>query len=73
MPTQAAFDLLDEAEERLKALEAALQPEAVRAFLSAVARGGASLSMLTDEVRTWLKANNAVNSFRITPGSPDAS
>lgn len=73
LPTQAAFDLLDEAEARLEALEAALQPAAVRDFLSAVARGGASLSMLTDEVRTWLKANNAMTSFRITTGTPDVS
>ncbi len=70
LPTAAAFSLLDEAEERLKALEAALQPDAVRQFLSAVARGGAPLSMLTDDVRAWIAANMAERSFKLVAGTP---
>jgi hypothetical protein len=69
-PTPAAFDLLDEAETRRKALEAALQPDSVRQFLSAAARGGASLDMLTNDVRDWLSTNQAENSFKIMAGSP---
>lgn len=68
-PTGVAFGLLDEAETRRKALEAALQPDSVRQFLSAVARGGASLDMLTDDVRAWLSANRAESSFKIMAGS----
>lgn len=68
-PTAAAFGLLDEAEKRLKALEAALQPDSVRQFLSAVARGGASLAMLTDDVRAWIAAHRAEQSFRIVAGT----
>jgi hypothetical protein len=71
-PTPAAFDLLDEAEKRRTALEAAMQPDGVRQFLSAVASGGASLAMLTDDVRAWLSANQAESSFKITAGSPIA-
>lgn len=71
-PTPAAFDLLDEAERRLAALEAALQPESVRQFLSAVARDRASLNMLTDDVRAWLADNRAEHSFRIVAGSHHA-
>lgn len=70
LPTPTAFDLLDKAETRRKALEAALQPDSVRQFLSAVARGGASLDMLTDDVRTWLSANQAKSNFKITAGGP---
>jgi hypothetical protein len=69
-PTPAAFGLLDEAEERLEALEAALQPDTVRQFVSAVTRGGASLAMLTDDVRAWVAANGAEQSFRIVAGTP---
>jgi hypothetical protein len=70
LPTPDVFDLLGEAEARRKALEDALQPDSVRQFLSAVARGGASLSMLTDDVRAWLSANRAEGSVRIMAGSP---
>lgn len=70
LPTSAAFDLLDEAETRRKALEAALQPDSVRQFLSAVARGGASLDMLTDDVRAWLSANQAESNFKVMAGGP---
>lgn len=70
LPTATAFDLLDEAETRLRALEAALQPDTVRQFLSAVARGGASLAILTEDVRAWIAANGAERSFRIAAGTP---
>ncbi|MET3962800.1 hypothetical protein ABIE44_002734 [Marmoricola sp. OAE513] len=69
-PTPAAFDLLDEAEARLNDLEAALKPDSVRQFFSAVARDGASLAMLTEDVRSWLASNGAEQSFRIVAGSP---
>jgi hypothetical protein len=72
-PTEESLALLDQAEKRLAALEAALQPAAAREFLAAVARGGASLALLTDEVRAWLAANRAELSFKIAAGAPDNS
>lgn len=72
LPTSVAFNLLDEAEKRQEVLEVALQPDSVRQFLSAVASGGASLDMLTDDVRAWLSANQAGSSFKIMAGSPTA-
>lgn len=72
-PTRESLTLLDRAEKGLADLEAALQPNAVREFLSAVARGGAPLNLLTDEVRTWLTANRAELCFKIAAGAPEKS
>jgi hypothetical protein len=71
LPTRESQALLEQAESRLAELEAALQPAAVRRFLSAVARSGAPLDLLTDDVRTWLSANRAELRFKIVAGGPD--
>jgi len=59
-----------------KQLEAAAQdfnfdvPESVKAFLEAVQSvAGAPLDLFTPEVRDWLKANNSIDSYRITAKS----
>ena len=53
-----------------RSLEQSLQPESVRRFLTAVARGGASTDLFSDDVAEWLSAHNALNSFRIVAGPP---
>lgn len=70
VPTQESLTLLYQAEHHLAALEAALRPEDVRTFLSAVARGGAALDLLTEDVRTWLRRHGAERKFRIVAGTP---
>ena len=70
VPTQESLTLLDQAEKHLAALEAALRPEDVRTFLSAVARGGAALDLLTEDVRTWLRRHDAERKFKIIAGAP---
>ncbi len=70
LPTERSAALLREAEARLQELEEALKPATVRRFLSAVARGGASVELLTDDVDAWLRAHGAMSSFRIVPGAP---
>jgi hypothetical protein len=40
-------------------------PREVKAFLEAIQVGGAPLALLTEIVQTWLKANNAFDSYRI--------
>jgi hypothetical protein len=40
-------------------------PSEVKIFLEAVQADGASIEMLTDEVRLWLKNNNAMKSYRV--------
>jgi hypothetical protein len=70
VPTQKSVALLDSAEEALRLLENSLQPESVRTFLSAVARGGASTDLLTKDVVTWLKKHNALRDFKIVAGTP---
>jgi hypothetical protein len=70
LPTAESARLLREAETQLAELEAALQPPAVRAFLTAVARGGASVELLTPDVLEWIRSHRATRSFRVTAGSP---
>jgi len=70
VPTQESLTLLDHAEQHLAALESALRPEDVRTFLSAVARGGAALDLLTEDVRTWLHRHDAERKFKIIAGAP---
>ncbi len=70
VPTDGDVKLLAQAETTLHNLEASLQPESVRTFLSAVARGGASTELLTRDVVTWLKTHNASGNFRIVAGAP---
>lgn len=70
LPTAESLALLDQAQIHLNNLENALRPDSVRAFLSGVARGGASLDQLTDDVLTWLRSHGAVQNFRVVAGSP---
>jgi hypothetical protein len=70
VPSRQAAELLQQAKETLRELEESLQPESVRRFLSAVARGGASIDLLTKDVTDWLTFHNALNSFRIVAGAP---
>lgn len=70
LPTQRSLDLLNQVEKALETLEESLQPQSVRTFLSAVARGGASTQLLTEEVLAWLKAHDAFDSFRVVAGAP---
>ena len=67
--------------ERVRALAAKLTetakffdydvPQEVKAFLEAVQGGGATLELLTDTVKAWLKANHAFDTYRILPRSAD--
>jgi hypothetical protein len=70
VPSREAAELLRRAEEALGKLEESLQPDSVRRFLSAVARGGASTGLLGADVTDWLRAHNALNSFKIVAGAP---
>jgi hypothetical protein len=56
-------------EKALQQLEESLQPESVRRFFSLVARGGASIELLTDDVIGWLNEHNAIQGFKIVAGS----
>lgn len=46
-------------------------PSEVKRFLEAIQSGGATLDLLTDSVKDWLKANNAFDSYHILPRSVD--
>lgn len=70
VPTSRSIELLRDAETALQELEESLQPEVVRAFLMAVARGGAPLDLLGPEVLDWLKSHNAFGRFKIIAGQP---
>jgi len=70
VPTQESLTLLDQAAKHLAALEGALRPEDVRTFLSAVARGGGALDLLTEDVHAWLRRHGAERKFRIVAGAP---
>ncbi|WP_183097377.1 hypothetical protein [Nocardioides pelophilus] len=69
-PSQQSAELLTRAEVSLRRLEESLKPDSVRRFLSAVARGGASIELMTADVIDWLKSHNALDRFRIVAGSP---
>lgn len=69
LPSERSIELLRDAENKHE-LEKSLQPEAVRRFLSAVARGGASVDLLTADVATWLRTHHATASFRVVAGVP---
>jgi hypothetical protein len=70
VPSAASLGLLQEAEAVLRDLEASFQPELVRKFLTAVARGGAPLKMLGSDVDSWLNSHHAALSFKIVAGPP---
>lgn len=69
LPSLRSADLLDNVEKTLQQLEESLQPESVRRFFSLVARGGASIELLTDDVIGWLNEHNAIRGFKIVAGS----
>lgn len=70
VPTRRSLELLSDAESVLRELQESLQPEAVRVFLSAVARGGAAVGLLSGDVLAWLSSHNAIGSFKIVAGQP---
>jgi hypothetical protein len=70
LPTDESIRLLAEAQARLTELEASLQPSAVREFLAAAARGGASVELLTADVLQWIRAHRALRNFRVMVGAP---
>jgi len=70
LPTAESVQLLTRAETLLEQLEASLQPEEVRLFLSAVAHGGAPLESLTPDVANWLADHQSLGRFRVVATSP---
>jgi predicted transcriptional regulator len=48
----------------------AMLPDVVKKFVSAAARGGASIGLLNAEVMKWLDDNGAVDSFKVVAGKP---
>lgn len=52
-------------ENKWKALQSQDVPAAVLEFLQLAGAGGASLDLLTDEVRAWLRAQNLEPSFQV--------
>jgi hypothetical protein len=70
IPSKASVALLTTARSSLRRLEDSLKPESVRLFLSAAARGGASIELLTSDVLDWLRSHNALARFRIAVGPP---
>ncbi|MER5265092.1 hypothetical protein ABTZ99_23755 [Actinosynnema sp. NPDC002837] len=69
LPDAAAVAARRELERLLEEVDR-LWPDAVKDFISAAARGGASLDMLTTEVLAWLVQNQATHSFKIVAGAP---
>ena len=69
VPSRPGSELLRQAQETLRELEESLQPDSVRRFLTAVARGGAPIHLLTQDVTDWLTAHNALTSFKIVAGT----
>lgn len=43
-------------------------PDAVKKFLDALPQGGAPLSLLTEEVRTWITTQGQTNRYRVIAG-----
>jgi hypothetical protein len=72
VPSEETVAWLERAEAALGDLERSLKPDSVRRFLGAVARGGASVQLLTDDVVSWLEAHSALSRFRIVAGEPVA-
>lgn len=68
VPSIKSVLLLEEAEQILEELEQSLQPDSVKRFLSAVARGGAPLEYLTADVTEWLNGHSAGNGFKVVAG-----
>ncbi|MGW2306865.1 hypothetical protein [Actinomadura luteofluorescens] len=69
LPDARSLEVLDEVSALFGHLEGRL-PVAVKTFVSAAARGGASLELFDAEVREWLIDNGALENFRAVPGRP---
>ena len=69
LPDADAVRTLDDVVARYDAFESAL-PSAVKVFVSAVARGGASIRMMDAEVTAWLTDNGALGNFKVVVGTP---
>jgi hypothetical protein len=72
LPDANALNALEEVVARLDTLEQRL-PATAKAFLSAAARGGASLELLDAQVWGWLEVNGALRNFRVVPGAPQGA
>lgn len=70
LPTSRSVELLTKAEALLRQLESSLKPDGVQRFLTAVARGGASVESLTSDVQKWLADHQSLDRFRVVAGSP---
>ncbi len=70
LPSEDSLMQLKTVRQALADLEASLQPESVRDFLTGVARGGAPVRSINEEVTRWLADHAAVDSFKIVAGPP---
>lgn len=68
-PDVAAVKRLAETVQLAEAFKAAL-PNAVKAFISAAAQGGASIELLDADVLVWLREHGAVGNFKVVAGTP---
>ena len=73
LPSGDSLTHLQTVRQALADLEASLQPESVREFLTGVARGGAVVTSLTKEVARWLTEHDALGNFKIVAGRPPGS
>jgi hypothetical protein len=69
LPDAVAVARLDEIVALADAFEATL-PDAVKAFVSAAAQGGAPIAALNTEVLAWLEKNDAFDNFKVVAGKP---
>jgi hypothetical protein len=69
LPDASAVERLDETVALAEAFEAAL-PDAVKAFVSTAAQGGAPIALLNAEVMAWLAQNDAFDNFKVVAGKP---
>ena len=68
-PDAASVERLSETAMLAEKFKATL-PDAVKAFVSAAARGGAPIGLLDAEVMAWLDENGAVDNFKVVAGKP---
>ena len=70
LPDAQSEGLLEDFDQALADLESALRPEGVRKFVGDIARGGAALNLLDEEVLAWLHHHGATNLFKVAAGAP---
>ena len=70
LPDKRAVKILGDARSLLEQLQSQLEPKSVRAFVTAVSTGGASLSLLSEEVLAWIEQHDAGERFKIVAGRP---